>query len=102
MGGGGGTARGAGWAGRVVTSARKHWAPRLPLPCWQCGKPVLSTQQWVVEHTHPRSQGGSTTGVHNQWVSHRTCSDASGGRLAQANKRARTTAEQREFRDWTR
>jgi hypothetical protein len=93
--------RGDAWAGRVVTTARARWKPRLPLPCWQCGKPVLPEQRWVVEHTTPRSQGGNVTAVANQWVSHRLCSDRSGGQLVQSRRRAQAKAERREFRDWT-
>lgn len=67
------------WAGRPVTTARAYWAPRLPLPCYLCGRPVTSTMKWVVEHVIPRALGGHATHRSNQWVSHRACSDRSGG-----------------------
>ncbi|WP_157602034.1 HNH endonuclease [Promicromonospora kroppenstedtii] len=100
--GGRGSSQGGVWSGRVVTSARAHWRTRLPQPCYLCGKPVLPTQRWVVEHMVPRSQGGSLTARSNQWVSHRTCSDSSGGQLAQSKRKANEAADRREFRDWTR
>lgn len=78
------------WTGRVVTAARAYWRPRLPLPCYWCGRPVLPTQAWVVEHKVPRSQGGSVTDRANQWVSHRRpCSDHSGAVMGAAITNAR-------------
>ena len=91
------------WAGRVVTSARAKWKPRLPLPCFQCGGPVLPEQAWVVEHIVPRSMGGSLTDPSNQWVSHRTCSDKSGGRMTAARQNANKTRirqEDQRLRPW--
>jgi len=71
------------WTGHKVTKARATWTQRLPLPCYQCKRPVYPGTAWVVEHMTPRSQGG-TLGPENQWVSHRHCSDRSGGRMAAA------------------
>lgn len=91
------------WAGRTVATARKHWKPRLPLPCFLCGLPVLPTQAWVVEHIVPRSLGGSLTNVSNQWVSHRKCSDRSGGRMGAAktnNRKTRIRQEDQRLRPW--
>jgi len=80
----------AAWTGRVVTTARAYWRPRLPLPCHWCGKPVYPDQPWVVEHITPRSQGGSVTDPANQWVSHRRpCSDVSGAKMGAAITNAR-------------
>jgi 5-methylcytosine-specific restriction endonuclease McrA len=45
--------------------------------------------KWVVEHVMPRALGGHPTQRSNQWVSHRTCSDRSGGQAGAA--RAPTT-----------
>ena len=70
------------WSGRKVTSARAYWAKRLPRQCHLCGRIVDGSTPWVVEHITERSRGGSTTSRSNQGVSHRTCSDRSGGRLA--------------------
>ena len=91
------------WAGRNVTSARAKWKPRLPLPCFLCGLPVLPEHRWVVEHIVPRSMGGSLTDPSNQWVSHRTCSDKSGGRMAAARQNANKTRirqEDQRLRPW--
>lgn len=93
------------WAGRVVTDARARWERKLrgsPLPCWQCNNPVILGQhRWVVEHIRPRSLGGSLTDPSNQWVSHRSCSDSSGGKLAHAMKHNDRKAREG-FRDWGR
>lgn len=70
------------WAGSTVRAARSHWSARLPLPCALCGRPVTRDSAWVVEHVQPRSQGGDNTSRSNQWVSHRRCSDRSGGQMA--------------------
>lgn len=83
------------WAGNTVRTARNNWRPRLPLPCWLCGTPVLPTHAWVVEHITPRSTGGHTTDPRNQWVSHRTCSDRQGGQLGSA----KTNAQRRHDND---
>ena len=72
------------WSGRRVTSARAYWSARLaagPMPCALCGRPVHPTQPWVVEHLIERSRGGNVEARHNQGVSHRACSDRSGGQL---------------------
>lgn len=83
------------WAGRPVTKARAHWKARLPLPCYLCGGVVDGSRAWVVEHVIPRHLGG-TDNVSNQWVSHRTCSDRSGGqhgaRLTNARRETDSTS----------
>lgn len=80
------------WSGRKVTSARTYWAARLaaagPLPCALCGKPVSTTDRWVVEHLTERSRGGSDARS-NQGISHRPCSDSSGGQMGAAITHAR-------------
>lgn len=72
------------WSGSNVTKARASWVKRLPLPCYLCSRPVTGLDPWVVEHMVPRSQGGDTLGVSNQWVSHRPCSDRQGGQIGSA------------------
>lgn len=70
---------GTGWSGYTVTKARAHWAARLPLPCFQCGKPVLPGQSWHVDHMTPREFGGSL-GIENTWPSHARCNTSAGGK----------------------
>ena len=78
-----------GWNGRTVTTARAAWKARLPLSCYLCGGIVDGTRPWVVEHILERSNGGHVTDPTNQWVSHRTCSDKSGGKLGASRTNAR-------------
>lgn len=76
------------WNGRKVASSRARWATRLPLPCaLGCGRPVLPGTAWVVEHDPPRwvqrARGITRIDPSSEvGVSHRRCSDASGGRAA--------------------
>lgn len=79
----------AAWSGRVVTTARALWLPRLPLPCFRCGRPVLATQRWTVEHVVERALGGDVTDPGNQWVSHARCNYQAGGRLGARRTNAR-------------
>ena len=78
------------WSGDNVRRARAAMRPRLPLPCWWCKRPVLPGSNWVVEHVVPRSlRPDLALDPSNWWVSHRRCSDASGGRM---NARRKTTS----------
>lgn len=81
------------WSGNTVRSARAYWEQRLPLPCHLCPHPVVPGQEWVVEHMTPRSRGGDPTDRANQWVSHRSCSDRSGGALRSRFQPTTTTPE---------
>jgi 5-methylcytosine-specific restriction endonuclease McrA len=38
---------------------RAAWSLRLPAPCSRCGELVLATDAWHLDHTIPRSAGGS-------------------------------------------
>lgn len=103
------------WAGRVVTNARQRWERKLrsgPLPCaLGCGRLVhpdppgtpAGQSGWVVEHIIPRSSpyAPRMDDASNQGVSHRACSDASGGRLAHARKNNDRKAREG-FRNWGR
>lgn len=81
------------WTGTNVTKARAYWRMRLPLPCYLCGRPVVAEDKWVVEHMVPRSAGGSVLAVSNQFVSHRKCSDRSGGKITRAKQLAAKKAK---------
>lgn len=67
------------WGGRASTSARALWATKLPLPCSKCGRPVLPTQRWHVDHVIPRWAGGAL-GPENQWPAHGACNEGAGGK----------------------
>ncbi|GAB2474430.1 hypothetical protein GCM10007967_32360 [Xylanimonas ulmi] len=92
------------WAGESVRRARAVMRPRLPLPCWWCKQPVLADAAWVVEHIVARSvRPDLAHDPSNWWVSHRRCSDASGGRLGAKRKAAvveATTRLERDVRPW--
>lgn len=52
------TERGLGWAHQ---RRRALFAQRLPLPCSRCGQPVESWHDWHLDHTTPRSKGGTAS-----------------------------------------
>lgn len=79
------------WSGRKVMKARAFWRPRLPLPCYRCGRPVRPDHRWTVEHIRRRGEGGAE-GVENQWVSHASCNFRDGGRAGGARGAAITNA----------
>lgn len=91
------------WNGRKVASSRDRWRSQLPRPCYLCGRPVTGGA-WVVEHDPPRrwfrAQG---VRVIPAWaevgVSHRGCSDASGGRAAPRTNVRRATTRTRKLED---
>ena len=80
------------WSGTPVRTARAYWATRLPRPCHLCGRIVDGTTPWVVEHIIERARGGALTDRNNQAVSHRSCSDRSGGRIRAALTNSRKPA----------
>ncbi|MCL1871836.1 MAG: hypothetical protein FWF90_15680 [Promicromonosporaceae bacterium] len=84
------------WSGSKVAGARERWASRLPLVCYLCGRPVLPGTAWVVEHDPPRAwfrrQGMRVIPASSEvGVSHRTCSDSSGGRMVAAARASSST-----------
>lgn len=73
-------------AGKHTTLApkvREKLAARLPLPCVECGNPVLKGQSFHVAHIVPASQGGKTT-LANCGPAHPRCNTRSGGKLGAA------------------
>lgn len=81
------------WGGQQSTTARAAWAPRLPLPCCRCGKPVIPNPAlphdgWEVDHwPTPYEHGGRDT-----WPAHTDCNRSAGGRRgAQITNAQRTT-----------
>lgn len=71
---------------------RKQLEARLPLPCVDCGRPVLPDESWQVGHIIPASKGGKTT-ISNCGPSHTICNRKAGGKLGAAvtNERRRAT-----------
>lgn len=77
---------------------REKLAAMLPLPCVDCGRPVLPEQAWQVGHIRPASQGGTTT-MSNCGPSHTACNRRAGGRLGAAVTNGRRRAGQ-DIRPW--
>lgn len=93
------------WTGRKVATSRTRWRSRLPLPCYLgCGQVVDGATAWVVEHDPPR-RWFRARGIRRipasaeVGVSHRACSDASGGRAAPRTNVRRTTANTRKLEE---
>lgn len=72
------------WSGRKVTAARAYWAPRLPLPCWRCGRQLTRYGPWTVGHIVDRALGGSKTDPANQWPECPKCNFSAGGKRGAA------------------
>ena len=64
----------------------------LPLPCVECGQPVLPGQLFHVAHINPAMLGGRTTTA-NTGAAHATCNLKSGGRMGAAVTNRRRRAE---------
>lgn len=71
---------------------RAKLAPLLPLPCVECGQPVMPDQTWHLAHIVAAAQGGRTT-AGNTGVAHARCNLRAGGRLGAATVNGRRRAE---------
>lgn len=90
----------SGWSGADVRRERARWAPRLPVPCCRCHRPVIPNPAlphngWQVDHWPvPRELGGTDT-----WPAHSTCNLSAGGRrgaeITNARRAQATTPETR-------
>ena len=60
------------------------WAARLPLPCTRCGALVHPGQEWHLDHTTPRSQGGHDADAR---PAHAHCNVTHGAEIGNARKR---------------
>lgn len=67
---------------------RKKLAPMLPLPCVNCGRPVLPEQKWHVGHRLDAMNGGRPT-LANVGPAHAKCNLRAGGKLGAAVSNAR-------------
>lgn len=70
----------------------------LPLPCVDCGRPVLPEQTWHVGHITPAALGGENT-LENVGPSHGRCNVKAGGRIGarMSNTRHRIEGDMREW-----
>ena len=68
------------WGGSESRRARAELAPRLPLPCCRCGRPVIPRpgmrgDGWQPDHYPiPREFGGT-----QMWPAHAECNMRAGG-----------------------
>lgn len=76
----------------AAPAIRAQLAARLPLPCVECGRPVLPDQSWHVAHIVAASQGGRTT-PGNTGAAHARCNLKAGGKLGAATVNRRRRAE---------
>ncbi len=81
------------WGGSQSRQARAALAPRLPLPCCRCGRPVIpdpskKADGWHPDHYPiPREFGGTET-----WPAHDRCNLSDGGRRGAQITNARRAA----------
>lgn len=86
---------------RFTRRARPLIAAMLPLPCVDCGHPVMPDQTWQVGHIVAAAHGGTMT-MDNVGPSHggkRGCNQRAGGRLGAQLAGGRRRAEQ-DIRPW--
>ena len=87
----------SGWSGAQVRAARAQWTPRLPQPCCRCGKPVIASQRWQVDHWPIGRAEASRLGIPLEslatWPAHGHCNESEGGKTgaAMTNARRRVT-----------
>ena len=74
----------------LAPKVREQIAARLPLPCIECGQPVMKGESFHVAHIVPASQGGKTT-INNCGPAHARCNLRSGGKLGAAVTNRRNT-----------
>lgn len=80
------------WA-NTAAKARDRISRMLPLPCVECGRPVMPDDKFDVGHIVPLSLGGD---VNQYGASHRSCNRKAGGKLGAA-KVNRSKKVQREW-----
>ena len=84
------------WGGHASRTARAALAPRLPLPCCRCGRPViprpwLPADGWHPDHFPiPRHLGGT-----EMWPAHAECNLRDGGQRGAAITNARRASRPR-------
>lgn len=77
---------------------RAKIAPQLPLPCIECGRPVLPEQRWHVGHRVAAALGGRPT-VGNAGPVHASCNLRAGGKLGARIAASRRQAA-KDIRPW--
>jgi hypothetical protein len=69
---------------RRWSKLRALWAARLPLPCPRCGALVTADQNWHLDHTDARAEGGADADAR---PAHARCNLAAGAKLGNERKR---------------
>jgi hypothetical protein len=76
---------------------RKLIAPQLPLPCVECGRPVMPDMKWDVSHRQSAEHGGVPT-LGNVGPGHERCNRSKGGKrgaqITNGLRRAKTDRAQ--------
>lgn len=57
-----------------------------PLLCKFCGKPVLNSQPWQIDHALSIAEGGSLWDVGNMAPAHSDCNSADGARISNSRQ----------------
>lgn len=83
---------------------RKIIEPQLPLPCVDCGQPVMRGMKWQVGHRpgHEAARGQRAT-LRDVGPSHTTCNNRVGGRQGAAvtnQRRTRARQAESDIRPW--
>lgn len=80
-------------------------APQLPLPCVECGQPVMPEHKWQVGHRRDAALGGKPT-IANAGPVHvrsehwpRNCNQIAGGKLGASITNGRRQAS-KDIRAW--
>lgn len=70
----------------------------LPLPCIECGNPVMPDMKWHVGHKTAAARGGKPT-IANTGPAHAACNLRAGGKLGASIVNSRRQASQ-DIREW--
>jgi hypothetical protein len=81
---------------------RAELTASLPLPCVNCGQPVMRGQQWQVGHILDAALGGQATRA-NTGPSHTPCNKRAGGKLGAKivnTRRSERRDTENDLRSW--
>lgn len=70
----------AAYSGRKAQAFRRLVMASFPWVCVICGAPILSADDFTVEHIQPRSRGGEPYSLANAAPAHARCNYSRGNR----------------------